>query len=74
MANGNWQSLHGDMDWSTIIRWREEDEGMIARIVWRIPNGTASGVYRIKHFGLYRQAVGQLKEFETLSAEFNVGQ
>ena len=73
-ANGNWQPLHGDMDWSTIIRWREEDEGMIARIVWRIPNGTASGVYRIKHFGLYRQAVGQLKEFETLSAEFNVGQ
>jgi neutral ceramidase len=71
-TDGVWQSIHGDMDWSTIIRWREEDTGMIARIVWHTPNKTAPGVYRIKHSGQYRNTPGQLKEFEALSPEFEV--
>lgn len=71
-TDGAWQTVHGDMDWSTIIRWREEDTGMIARIVWHIPKKTAPGVYRIKHSGQYRNTPGQLKEFEALSPEFEV--
>jgi neutral ceramidase len=71
-TDGVWKSIHGDMDWSTIIRWREEDTGMIARIVWHIPNKTVPGVYRIKHSGQYRDTPGRLNEFEALSPEFEV--
>ncbi|MEH6909693.1 MAG: neutral/alkaline non-lysosomal ceramidase N-terminal domain-containing protein [Oceanicoccus sp.] len=70
--NGIWHPVHGDMDWSTTIRWREDEEGMIARIVWRVPTSAKSGVYRVKHFGQYRQIPGQLEEFEALSAEFEI--
>jgi neutral ceramidase len=71
-TDGIWRSTHGDMDWSTHIRWREEDKGMIARIVWHVPTGTTPGVYRVKHLGQYRQIAGRLEEFEALSAEFKI--
>ncbi len=71
-TNGTWQTIHGDMDWSTIVRWREEEKGMIARIIWRIPENTAPGIYRIKHFGQYRKTPGQTEEFEALSTEFEI--
>lgn len=69
-----WKPLYGDMDWSTTIRWRQEDEGMLAKISWTIPDTTAVGTYRIRHLGRYRIHKDQLDEFEAVSVEFKVTQ
>lgn len=71
-TDGVWQSIHGDMDWSTSIRWREDDKGMIASILWRVPHDTAPGLYRVKHFGQYRQTPGHHEAFEAHSTEFAI--
>ncbi len=67
-----WHTLYGDMDWSTIIRWREEDRGLIASVIWNVPGGTKPGTYRFKHYGQYRLTVGEWEEFEALSPEFKI--
>ena len=70
--SGDWQPLYGDMDWSTIIRWREEDAGMVARVSWSIPMQTEPGIYRVKHLGQYRLTAGNPLEFESSSPEFEI--
>ena len=67
-----WQALYGDMDWSTTIRWRQEEEAMLARVSWAIPTETPAGTYRIKHLGVSRTRPDQLAEFEATSPEFTV--
>jgi neutral ceramidase len=72
--DGVWRTLYGDMDWSTVIRWREEDNGMIARVTWHVPEETAPALYRIKHLGQYRLKPDQIEEFESASPEFEITQ
>lgn len=67
-----WRLLYGDMDWSTTIRWRTENDAMIARVSWTIPQETPAGTYRIKHQGVFRAQPNQLKDFEATSPEFAV--
>jgi len=72
LINEKWHAIYGDMDWSTIIRWREEDKGMIASVIWNVPRGTRPGTYRIKHYGQYRLTVEEWEEFEAISPEFKI--
>ena len=67
-----WQVLYGDMDWSTTIRWRQEEDALLARVSWAIPQETPAGTYRIKHQGVYRTLPEQLEEFNATSPEFTV--
>ena len=60
------------MAWSTIIRWKEHDDGLVAELSWAVPATVASGTYRIKHSGNYRLTVDKLTPFETTSPEFKV--
>lgn len=70
--NNRWQTVLTDMAWSTIIRWKEHDDGLIAQLSWAVPATVASGTYRIKHSGNYRLTVDKLTPFETTSPEFKV--
>lgn len=67
-----WQPVLTDMNWSTIIRWHEESNGMVAKIIWTVPADTSNGIYRIKHLGNYRLKVDALEQFETISPKFEV--
>ena len=67
-----WQVLYGDMDWSTTIRWRKEEDALLARVSWTIPKETPVGTYRIKHQGVYRTLPEQLEEFNATSPKFTV--
>jgi neutral ceramidase len=69
---GIWQSVLTDTAWSTIIRWREEDDGLVAGVSWAVPANVASGTYRIKHLGNYRLTLDEFRQFETTSPEFQV--
>lgn len=70
-ANG-WQAVHSDMDWSTVIRWYEQGNAMIAQVNWTVPMNTAAGSYRIKHLGNYRLTTNEFKLFEATSHIFDV--
>jgi len=71
-SSSGWQRVHGDMDWSTIIRWREEEPGLLASVSWTVPKDTQLGVYRIKHFGKYRALDSTFVDFQGISALFEV--
>ena len=46
-----WQAIASDSDWDTTIRWRKKRGSFVAKLSWRIPQGTAAGDYRITHLG-----------------------
>ncbi len=68
----NWQPVLSDMAWSTIIRWVEQDDALVAQISWTVPADMASGTYRIKHLANYRLTTDEFIEFESHSPEFKV--
>jgi len=68
----SWQPVLSDMAWSTIIRWHEQDDGLVAQVSWTVPAAVASGRYRIKHLGNYRLRGDEFIQFETVSPEFTV--
>lgn len=67
-----WVSVLTDMAWSTIIKWKEEDDFLLAEIQWTAPKNIKPGVYRVKHLGNYRLTTDEFHEFESVSPEFNV--
>ncbi len=67
-----WQPVLSDMDWSTIIRWTQEGDGIVAQVSWTVPDNIQSGTYRIKHLGNYRLKPDEFKQFESHSPEFKV--
>ena len=64
--------VHTDMDWSTIIRWQEQNDAMHARVIWTVPLTTEPGNYRIKHLGNYRLTPERMAFFEADSPVFTV--
>jgi neutral ceramidase len=69
---GNWKSILTDMAWSTIIRWEEKGDNLIAQVSWTVPKNIQRGTYRIKHLGNYRLTSDMFEEFEAASPEFQV--
>ncbi len=68
----DWQPVLTDMDWSTIIRWKEKGDALVAQVSWTVPKNIVSGTYRIKHLGNYRLTTDEFKQFESNSPEFKV--
>jgi neutral ceramidase len=67
-----WKPVFTDMTWSTIIRWEDRDDHLVAKVSWTIPVDTLTGVYRIKHLGNYRFTVDTFEQLEAVSPEFQV--
>ncbi|AWZ00384.1 neutral ceramidase [Rhodobiaceae bacterium] len=74
-VEGGWEKVATDGDWETKIRWREGDEEnqLIAQVLWETPDTLAPGTYKIRHFGLATMQSGDQKRFEGTSASFEVG-
>ena len=68
----SWKPILNDAAWSTIVRWKEADDGLIAQVSWTVPVGIASGTYRIKHSGNYRLTSDDFTLFESTSPAFSV--
>ncbi len=73
--DGSWQKIATDGDWETKIRWREGDEEdqLVAQIIWETPDTLTAGTYRVRHFGSAALPSGDQKHFEGTSASFQVG-
>jgi neutral ceramidase len=71
--DGEWLTVATDKDWETKIRWRstEEEDALVAQVIWDIPEGMAAGTYRIRHFG---EATGMdaVIEFEATSGPIEI--
>ena len=46
-----WKTIATDGDWNTTVRWRSEDDSMVATLSWHIPTDIKAGEYRVMHFG-----------------------
>jgi neutral ceramidase len=67
-----WKTIFTDMAWSTIIRWEEKGDNLIAKVNWTIPLDMTGGIYRIKHLGNYRFTLDTFEQFEAVSPEFQI--
>jgi neutral ceramidase len=50
-TSAGWQPIASDGDWNTRIRWRVEDDGLLAQLSWQIPADSQAGEYRLTHIG-----------------------
>jgi len=46
-----WQTIATDGDWSTTVRWRAENESIVAKLSWETPAMIEIGAYRLTHLG-----------------------
>jgi neutral ceramidase len=46
-----WQQVASDGDWNTRVRWRAENDGLVAQLSWQIPAAAKTGQYRLVHLG-----------------------
>ena len=46
-----WKTIATDGDWNTTVRWRSEDDSMVATLSWHIPTDIKAVTYRVMHFG-----------------------
>jgi len=58
-----WATVYTDHDWSTKIRWEEDSGAYTAQVTWEIPDDVEPGEYRIRHFGQYADADGELNNY-----------
>ena len=50
-TKNGWKTIATDGDWNTTVRWRSEDDSMVATLSWHIPTDIKAGTYRVMHFG-----------------------
>ena len=72
LEGSSWLPHAYDWDWETEYHWNRSglDRSDID-IIWRIPNDTPSGTYRIKHDG-HRKTFGRVREYSGVSRSFTV--
>ena len=63
-----WKTIATDGDWNTTVRWRSEDDFMVATLKWVIPMNIDAGEYRIIHLGYDPQDI----EFKGISSLIKV--
>lgn len=74
--NGDkWEVVANDWDWETTYRWKRYMAAYSKIIVnWNIPEDAAKGIYRIVHFGDYKNGwTHKIIPYKGLSKEFSVG-
>jgi len=63
---GEWQTRYVDSDWCTQFHWKGgiEHWGVsFAEVFWTIPPDSATGLYRICHYGTRKTLIGELEMF-----------
>ncbi|KAL6614881.1 hypothetical protein ACP70R_037151 [Stipagrostis hirtigluma subsp. patula] len=74
-GNSNWVPAYDDDDWSLRFKWSRPlplSPTSFATLEWRIPEDAPSGVYRLRHFGGFKQLLGPIKHFTGTSRAFAV--
>uniref|UniRef100_A0A8C4RQZ4 Neutral ceramidase n=1 Tax=Erpetoichthys calabaricus TaxID=27687 RepID=A0A8C4RQZ4_ERPCA len=75
-ATDKWEVVHNDASWETRFHWKKEKVGRSnATIEWHIPHSTLPGIYKIRHFGHYKELVALkpvVKPYEGSSDIFKV--
>jgi neutral ceramidase len=68
----SWVEIGNDYDWSTKIRWVQDDEseGLIARLSWQSAADSQSGQYRIRHKGSFVSTDGAVESINETSEAF----
>jgi neutral ceramidase len=68
----SWVEISNDYDWSTKIRWVQDDksEGLIARLSWQSAEDSQSGQYRIRHKGSFVSTDGAVESIDEMSEAF----
>ncbi|KAM3913365.1 putative neutral ceramidase C [Leptodactylus fuscus] len=71
---GTWRTVYNDASWETRYYWLKGTGGQSnATIEWHIPLSAASGTYRIRHSGHYRQLIpNTIRPYEGVSSQFEV--
>ncbi len=68
-----WVTVADDGDWSTKFQWtRDGIAAPKATVTWDIPQGTATGTYRVVHHGDIKALSGTITPFEGATQEFAV--
>lgn len=74
--NGSWKTVLNDWDWDTKLRWERVDPvwgTSLTTVEWTISADTPSGLYRVQHYGKYKEAItGNIKAYTGTSRVFNV--
>jgi neutral ceramidase len=70
----SWIEIGNDYDWSTKIRWVQDDEskGLIVRLSWQSDKDTQSGQYRIRHKGHVMRSDGRVESINEVSQSFHL--
>jgi neutral ceramidase len=70
----SWIEIGNDYDWSTKIRWVQDDEseGLIASLSWKSAKDSQSGQYRIRHKGNFMSSDGGVESMNEISDTFHL--
>ena len=70
----SWIEIGNDYDWSTKIRWGQDDEseGLIAKLSWQSAKDSQSGQYRIRHKGNFARPGGGVENINETSTIFHI--
>ncbi|XP_071985671.1 putative neutral ceramidase C [Engystomops pustulosus] len=73
-ATGAWRTVYNDASWETRYYWHKGTGGLSnATIEWHIPVTVVPGVYRIRHFGHYKQLIpATVRPYEGMSSQFEI--
>ncbi|MFT5209533.1 MAG: neutral ceramidase [Flavobacterium sp.] len=74
MQGTSWIEISNDYDWSTKIRWEQDNnsEGLIARLSWQSDKDSQSGQYRIRHKGHFTSSGGEVESINATSDIFHI--
>ncbi|XP_053307311.1 putative neutral ceramidase C [Spea bombifrons] len=72
--SGTWQIVHNDASWETRYYWHKGTGNQSnGTVEWHIPSSVQPGIYRIRHFGHYKQLlVPRVTPYEGISSDFQV--
>jgi neutral ceramidase len=74
----SWVTVANDWDWETRYHWKKHElcpgSAMCSFITieWDIPKDAQPGIYRISHYGEWKDSSGRLHPYEGASREFRV--
>ncbi|XP_075469037.1 neutral ceramidase [Ascaphus truei] len=76
-GTGQWHTVHNDASWETRYYWHKGTGNQSnGTIEWHIPLSAEPGIYRIRHFGHYKEKLLSpiIKPYEGISDEFEITQ
>ncbi|XP_018423942.1 PREDICTED: neutral ceramidase-like [Nanorana parkeri] len=72
---GTWRTVHNDASWETRYYWHKGTGGQSnATIEWHIPLSAEPGIYKISHFGYYKETLipASIKPYSGISSQFEI--